>query len=110
MLEHNPNTDMRVGMALNYLREHLDAPSVSCGVWNIGKRDKFRVQLEYGTIGAKWVYKFTVSPVDSDMGLVVFMESGDKEKVTAYMKEKKALDDTLEQLYITLEQAEDRFD
>lgn len=109
VIEHNPETDETVGKALNFIREHLDEPRVQCNINGVGKDDDFLVVLLLHKLKDNWEYKMTVSPIDFNMGIHVTLKEGSKEKVSQFLRSDRALEKTLDKLYLTLKQAEKTF-
>lgn len=54
-------------------------------------------------------YRMIVSPIGLNMGLHVPIKRGNKEKVIQLLRSDRALEKTLDKLYLTLKQAEKTF-
>lgn len=109
VIEHNPGTDETIEKALNFIREHLDEPRVQCNINGVGKDDDFLVVLLLHELKDKWEYKTIVSPIGFNMGIHVTLKEGDKEKVFQFLRSDRALEKTLDKMYLTLKQAEKTF-
>ena len=109
MLEHDSETDEIVGKALDFIREHLEEPHVQCNVEGVGKDGNFLAMLLFHETKDKCEYKMTVSPLGLNMGVHVTLKQGDNEKVVQFQHSDRALEKTLDKLYLTLKQAEKTF-
>lgn len=111
MIEHDPTLDENVEKAIAFILDHLDNPPVQCIFNDVGKDGAFCATLFFCQNDArdKWKYELFVSPTDFEMGLPVTLKSGSWEKVVSFLRSDRALEKTLDRLYLTIRDAEKTF-